>query len=258
MTDIALTVNKESVYEEVAQTTSYTGAKMNDELAYNRIFTTDEDKSMLERFWNESKNTACNSLKKILLNEVEREGIYQLSLGLSSSFDEALTESMERSLFSFFVMNITAKWYTFTNKEEATGYASVHHGNTEKLVKSIAEECQVDLIDAVKQPDADLSSYDTIGFASGIYFSKFHQSILGFAEKNLPDDKGVFLICTYGGSANYKSIEQILGKKHSTAIGKFGCKGYDTFGPFKLVGGIAKGHPDGKDIKNAVEFVKGL
>jgi len=49
-----------------------------------------------------------------------------------------------------------------------------------------------------------------------------------------------------------------LGKKHSTAIGKFGCKVYDTFGPFKLVGGIAKGHPDGKDIKNAVEFVKGL
>ena len=51
-------------------------------------------------------------------------------------------------------------------------YASVHHGNTEKLVKRIAEECQVDLIDAVKQPDADLSSYDMIGFASGIYFSR--------------------------------------------------------------------------------------
>ena len=49
-----------------------------------------------------------------------------------------------------------------------------------------------------------------IGFASGIYFSKFHQSMLKFAEKNLPDDKKVFLICTYGGSANYKSIEQIL------------------------------------------------
>ena len=36
-------------------------------------------------------------------------------------------------------------------------YASVHHGNTEKIAKSIAEGCQVDLIDAVKQPDADLS-----------------------------------------------------------------------------------------------------
>ena len=131
---------------------------------------------------------------------------------------------------------------------KAIVYASVHHGNTEKLVKGIAEECQVDLIDAVKQPDVDLSSYDMIGFASGIYFSKFHQSILGFA----------FLICTYGGSANYKSIEQILDEKRSKVIGKFGCKGYDTFGPFKLVGGIAKGHPDEEDIKNTVEFVKEL
>ena len=43
-------------------------------------------------------------------------------------------------------------------------YASVHHGNTEKLVNSIAEECQVDLIDAVKQSDADLSSYDTVSY----------------------------------------------------------------------------------------------
>ena len=82
--------------------------------------------------------------------------------------------------------------------------------------------------------------------------------MLKFAEKNLPDDKKIFLICTYGGSANYRSIEQILNKKHSKVIGKFGCKGYDTFGPFKLIGGIAKGHPDEEDIKNAVEFVKGL
>ena len=137
-------------------------------------------------------------------------------------------------------------------------YTSVHHGNTEKLVKRIAEECQVDLIDAIKQMNADLNDYDMIGFASGIYFSKFHQSILEFAEKNLPDDKKIFLICTYGGGANYKSIEQILDKKHASVVGKFGCKGYDTFGPFKLVGGIAKGHPNEEDMKNAADFVKGL
>lgn len=82
---------------------------------------------------------------------------------------------------------------------KAIVYASVHHGNTEKLVKRIAEECQVDLIDTVKQQKADLSDYDMIGFASGIYYSKFHQSILKFAERNLPEDKKVFLICTYGG-----------------------------------------------------------
>ena len=108
---------------------------------------------------------------------------------------------------------------------KAIVYASVHHGNTEKLVKGIVEECQVDLIDAVKQPDADLSSYDMIGFASGIYFSKFHQSILEFAEKNLPDDKKIFLICTYGGSANYKSIEQILDKNMPVWLENLDVKG---------------------------------
>ena len=141
---------------------------------------------------------------------------------------------------------------------KAIVYTSVHHGNTEKLVKRIAEECQVDLIDAIKQMNADLNDYDMIGFASGIYYSKFHQSILKFSEENLSADKKVFLICTYGGSANFKSIEQILNKKHASVVGKFGCKGYDTFGPFKLVGGIAKGHPDEEDMKNAVDFIKGL
>ena len=141
---------------------------------------------------------------------------------------------------------------------KAIVYASVHHGNTEKLVKRIAEECRVDLIDAIKQMNVDLNDYDIIGFASGIYYSKFHKSILKFMEKNLADNKKVFLICTYGGSANFKSIEQILNKKHASVVGKFGCKGYDTFGPFKLVGGIAKGHPDEEDMKDAVDFVKRL
>lgn len=125
MVAVSLRINKSEVYEEVAKTTSYTGAKMDDEHAYDRIFTTDEDKDMLERFWNESKNIICNNLKRLLDSEEESdEGQYTLSLLLSNSFDGALTGSMQRSLFSFFVMNITAKWYTFCNKEEAKGYAS--------------------------------------------------------------------------------------------------------------------------------------
>lgn len=122
--ELRFTVNKDEVYEEVSKTTAYTGSKMEDTEAYERIFTTDEDKTMLERFWNESKNTVCNSLKKVLSSEVEVSDKWVLSLSVSTAFDESLTASMERSLFSFMVMNITAKWYTFTNKEEATGYAS--------------------------------------------------------------------------------------------------------------------------------------
>ena len=50
----------------------------------------------------------------------------------------------------------------------------------------------------------------------------------------------------------------ILKEKKTDIIGKFGCKGYDTFGPCKVVGGIAKGHPDAKDLEAAVSFVAGL
>nr|WP_330379432.1 hypothetical protein [Butyrivibrio sp. AE2032] len=35
-------------------------------------------------------------------------------------------------------------------------------------------------------------------------------------------------------------------------------KGYDTYGPFKLVGGIQKGHPTEDEIAEAVEFYKNL
>ena len=41
-------------------------------------------------------------------------------------------------------------------------------------------------------------------------------------------------------------------------LGAFSCKGYDTFGPFKLVGGIAKGHPDERDLENARAFYRQL
>lgn len=136
MIDVSLHLNKETVYEEVAQTTSYTGAKMSDDgNAYERIFTTDEDHTMLERFWNESKNMACNSLKQVLLEECEENGTYIIRLGLSNSFDESLTESMERSMFSFFVMNIVSKWYNFANKPEAAAYASEAATNMEDVMR---------------------------------------------------------------------------------------------------------------------------
>ena len=137
-------------------------------------------------------------------------------------------------------------------------FASVHHGNTRKIVEKIARNNDVDLIDATQVKEKDLSEYDRIGFASGIYYGKFHQSVLNFASVNLPEYKEVFLICTYGGSAAYQSIETIIKDKHCNVIGKFSCKRYDTFGPFKLVGGIAKGHPNEKDLTAAMEFYQSL
>lgn len=135
MNEHVLNIKKEDVYSEVAKTTSYTGTKMDDDTAYERIFTTEEDRTLLERFWNESRNAIAGSMKKFLAGEEESGGNYTLTLELSASFDESLLESMERSLFSFFVMNITAKWYTFTNKGEAADYAAGAASNLEDIMR---------------------------------------------------------------------------------------------------------------------------
>ena len=137
-------------------------------------------------------------------------------------------------------------------------YYSAHHGNTRKLAEAVAQGREVTLIDALAVKSAGRSGYDLIGFASGIYFGKFHQSVVEFAKNNLPRDKKVFFLATYGGSNGTKAIEEAVREKDARIVGSFGCKGYDTFGPFKLVGGIAKGHPDATDLKNACQFLDGL
>ena len=139
-------------------------------------------------------------------------------------------------------------------------YYSKHHGNTKKLLDAIAEKHPVTLIDVTAQPDADLSGYERIGFASGIYYSAFAKQIISFANAHLPERKDVFYIYTHGAPKGdfLKAMREIADKKHCREIGEYRCQGFDTFGPFKLVGGIAKGHPTEEEIKGAVTFYKQL
>ncbi len=109
-------------------------------------------------------------------------------------------------------------------------------------------------------PDPYISSYDRIGFASGIYYSKLQKQLLKFAEEKLPDGKETFFVYTYGAEKKgYTVVISEAVKNHNSKIlGECGCFGFGTFGPFKLIGSIAKGHTDDTDIKEAVEFCKSL
>lgn len=126
--DITLSISQSEVFNEVAQTTSYTGAKMDDDAnAYERITTVDEDKSELKRFWDESRAEVAQTFIRMLNSEgMAADGdTYNLVLNVSVSFDTALLPSMQLGLFSYFVQSIAAKWYVFTNKKEAGDFATV-------------------------------------------------------------------------------------------------------------------------------------
>ena len=94
-------MNKGDVLNEVAKTTAYSGAKMTgEEGAYERIFTTKSDREMLERFWTECQVSVCETLKKFLQKEETTDEGWNLKLGLSESFDNTLTKSIKKELFS--------------------------------------------------------------------------------------------------------------------------------------------------------------
>lgn len=137
-------------------------------------------------------------------------------------------------------------------------YHSFHHNNTEKLIRSFPDG--VDIISAKELGDTDLSQYDLVGFASGIYAGKFAPEIYEITKQHAPELKRVFLVYT-SGSDNPKYGEKMkntLQKLGIEVVGIFSCHGYNTFGPFKLIGGKHKGHPDAQDAQEYREFIEKL
>jgi flavodoxin len=140
-------------------------------------------------------------------------------------------------------------------------YASIHHQNTEKVATVIAAELEANLLSVFQaHPDA-LAAYDLVGFGSGIYGMKFHKTIMKFAEA-LPvvAEKQAFVFSTSGrgGIKHHAAFKELLESRGFAIVGEFSCKGWDTVGPLRLVGGINKGRPNEEDLEHARVFARGL
>lgn len=139
---------------------------------------------------------------------------------------------------------------------------SVHHGNTEKIAVAIAKVLGAEL----RKPKEveDIQKYDLVGFGSGIFYWRHHRSLLKLVD-NLPDSKNgqkVFVFSTSGTTLIkwllHRSLKKRLVKKGFDIVGEFFCRGLDTSGPLKLIGGINKGRPNKEDIMRAEEFARTL
>ena len=122
---VNIEVKKSVVYEELKKSSWYAGVKLGDE-SYKIIAINDEDRIMLNRFFEESRNAAINRLVKVFFKESisEDNDIYTMHLKLPDAFNINLLPSIESSLLSYFVLSILSKWFTFTNKPEAEQYAT--------------------------------------------------------------------------------------------------------------------------------------
>jgi len=139
---------------------------------------------------------------------------------------------------------------------------SVHHGNTKKIADAMAAELNADIKKPGEVDLGKIGEYDLIGFGSGIYMGKLHKNLLKLAD-NLPEaGKKSFIFSTAGGDnesmKNHKALKDKLTSKGFKVADEFTCRGFDTFGPLALIGGLNKGKPDEKDLESARQFAARL
>ncbi len=143
--------------------------------------------------------------------------------------------------------------------ETAIIYKSIHHGNTKKIAEIMANTLEADLFDLKDFNQDMIKDYDLIGFGSGKYYNRPHKKLRKFVEElDKVDGKKAFVFSTSGDGRPMGWLKKKLPTKGFNVLDEFYCKGFDTYGPFKLLGGMNKGKPDEKDFANAEDFVKGL
>jgi len=150
---------------------------------------------------------------------------------------------------------------------------SYHHKNTEKIANVFAK-----VLDApVKTPQQvnpeEIREYSLVGFGSGIYGAKNHESLLDLAKK-LPhaDGRKAFIFSTFGAPVglykgerlrefiknNHAALRGKLESRGYTVVDEFSCAGLNTNSFLRFFGGLNKGRPDAKDLRHAEEFAHNL
>ena len=150
---------------------------------------------------------------------------------------------------------------------------SYHHHNTEKVARVIAKVLDAE-IRAPQEVDPEaLQGYGLVGFGSGIYSERHHQSLLDLADR-LPQAAGgrAFIFSTSGAPSMalkgdqlgvttqkfHSALRERLRAKGYAIVGEFLCAGLNTNSFLRYFGGLNKGHPDAEDLRHAEEFARRL
>ena len=146
--------------------------------------------------------------------------------------------------------------------------ASVHHGNTRRVADAMASATGGLVLEACSAATEIARDGALLGLGSGIFFGSHHRSLLSFAQSLPQKESGAaFLFSTSGtgyqvprklGLDYHRKLRAILEGKGYKMVGEFACKGFDTYGPWGRLGGIARGHPDAPDLERARLFAVSL
>ncbi|WP_258527927.1 flavodoxin domain-containing protein [Streptomyces sp. NBRC 110611] len=111
---------------------------------------------------------------------------------------------------------------------------------------------------------AELSSCDLVGFGSGIFSGRFHPRLRQFVRSLPEEERGRAFVFSTSGLPEppfqpiTRPLVRLLEQKGFEVSATFSCRGFDTWLPFRLVGGINKERPGATDLEAARTFSEGL
>ncbi|MDI9918278.1 flavodoxin family protein [Rhodococcus sp. IEGM 1379] len=141
---------------------------------------------------------------------------------------------------------------------------SISHGNTKRIADIMGQVLDARVVAPEQVDMADLATYDLVGFGSGIYLGSFHPQLRQFVRSLPEQQRGrAFVFATSGfpdavPHSFSRPLVRLLGQKGFETLDAFSCRAWDTYLPFKLVGGIRKGRPNATDLESARAFAEGL
>lgn len=127
--------------------------------------------------------------------------------------------------------------------------ASVMHGNTRRVADVMAQA--LGGADVVPPEEADLTALvgaDLVGFGSGVFYGRLHPRLTDFVRALPPGGAGRSCSppvgCRRSHAAPFtRPVIRLLEGKGFTVDGSFSCRAFDTWAPFKLIGGLNKQRP---------------
>lgn len=145
-----------------------------------------------------------------------------------------------------------------SNKNVLIICQSIHHGNTMKVAKVIAEQLHATIKKPFEIKPEDISRYDLIGFGSGMYNGQHHISLFNLVkDSKTQKNKKAFIFSTASICVKkmHEPFREKLVSKGFDIIDEFICRGFIDYSFMKyFFGGLNKKRPNEKDLAKAKDF----
>ncbi|MFE9461770.1 flavodoxin family protein [Streptomyces californicus] len=147
---------------------------------------------------------------------------------------------------------------------------SVSHGNTLRVADAMARVLGASVVTPEEADPRELAAADLVGFGSGVFHGRLHPRLTAFARA-LPVIRSprnpqarAFVFATSGlpeipVMPFTRPPARLLDSKGFDVHGSaFTCRAFDTWAPFRIVGGLNRRRPDSDDLSAAHSFAERL